>query len=284
VEIAVRSGLSLGPFALGDSLYASVKILQTSLPSHRATVLCSQSTPSSSAVYVLCSGPHDDLFIVRFDPVLQTVESIGYAPPPDSGARLCLRQDEKTFTLLPRASVHSVTQVLGEPKRYLVHQPNKAQKLVTLAYSGICLVFECDCHQEVAILGVHSLQELSSRLVRLYISHVLPAIPSLREATAPQLAVGPAHLPQVRFIVHAPHSQVTGLEVQWTSTGTGTGSSTRNVRVMFGDRSEDLLSSLGHPDEVYYKDDDHWSHTDMPHVRAPTSTSLRQLPPKVSYS
>ena len=284
MEIAVRSGLSLGPFALGESLYASVKILQTSLPSHRATVLCSQLAPSSSAVYVLCSGPHDDLFIVRFNPALQTVESIDYAPPPGSGARLCLRQDEKTFTLLPRASVQSVTQVLGEPNRYLIHQPNKEQKLVTLVYSGICLVFECDCQQEVAMLGVHSLQELSSRLVRLYISHVLPAIPLPREAMAPQLAVGPAHLPQVRFIVHAPHSQVTGLEVQWTSTGTGTGSSARSVRVMFGDGSEDLLSSLGHPDEVYYKDDDHWSHTGMSRVRAPTSTFLRQLSPEVSYS
>ena len=53
---------------------------------------------------------------------------------------------------------------------------------------------------------------------------------------------------------------------------------------MFCDKCEDLLSSLGHPDEVYYKDGDHWSHTGMLYVHAPSSTSLHQLLPKVSYS
>ena len=110
------------------------------------------------------------------------------------------------YTVLPKSwvSQRDITYI----------SPIRNRILVTLAYEGICSVFECDCQQQVAILGVHCLQELKARLVRLHIPHVLPAIHSPREAATLQLAVGSTHLPQVCFIIHTSQSQVIRLEVQ----------------------------------------------------------------------
>ena len=134
------------------------------------------------------------------------------------------------------------------------------EKAAYLIYDGTCFVFAFHNPTRRDLSNLKELSEVKSWLVEV---RVAPAANcKLLELecgfSLAKRSVLDFQLPEVHCIVHEPSRMVTGLEIAYACNNESTEDPSPSKCVSFGDKSEDVLASLGSPDHLYYSDQCHY--------------------------
>ena len=211
-------------------------------------------------ITLLVQGQREDFYTLRFDPALQLLQSVTYNLP--SSCKNKSHEIYGTYCLTSKRAIpiQSAIDHFGKPRWFLIQSYSTEGKAAYLVYDGTCFVFEFHNPTRRDLSNLKELSEVNSRLVEV---RVAPATNSklLELESGFSLAkrsVLDFQLPEVHFIVHAPSRRVTGLEIACTCNKEGTENVTSCTKcVSFGDKSQDVLASLGAPDHLYYSDQHH---------------------------
>ena len=250
---------SLGLFTVGQSLLSAIEAIRSDLPNSKARVLYHEGANTGNPIVLLVQEEERDLYVLRFDPALQILQSVAYILP-----KSCKNENHDirgTYSLNSKRSisVQSAIDTFGKPKDFRV-QPYKDGQAVYLLYDGTCFMFDIQNPDHSDLSSLKELSGLKSWLVEI---RVVPAV----NRRLPELGCGLSlakrsaldfQLPEVHFVVHEISRMVTALEIAYTCNSVGDENVAISAkRVSFGEKSEDVLSNLGSPDHVYYNDQHH---------------------------
>ena len=223
-------------------------------------MLYGEGAKSNGPITLLVQGQREDFYTVRFDPALQLLRSVTYNLP--SSCKNKSHEIYGTYCLTSKRAIpiQSAIDHFGKPRWFLIQSYSNEGKAAYLIYDGTCFVFEFHNPTRRDLSNLKELSEVKSWLVEV---RVAPATNSklLELESGFSLAkrsVLDFQLPEVHCIVHAPSRRVTGLEIACTCNKEGTENITSSATcVSFGDKSQDVLASLGAPDHLYYSDQHH---------------------------
>ena len=223
-------------------------------------MLYGEGAKSNGPITLLVQGQREDFYMLRFDPALQLLQSVTYNLP--SSCKNKNHEIYGTYCLSSKRAIpiQSAIDHFGKPRWFLIQSYSNEGKAAYLIYDGTCFVFEFHNPTRRDLSNLKELSEVKSWLVEV---RVAPAANSklLELESGFSLAkrsVLDFQLPEVHCIVHAPSRRVTGLEIACTCNKEGTENVTSSTKcVSFGDKSQDVLASLGTPDHLYYSDQHH---------------------------
>ena len=223
-------------------------------------MLYGEGAKSNASITLLVQGKREDFHTLRFDPALQLLRSVTYNLP--SSCKNKSHEIWGTYCLSSKhaISVQSAIDHFGKPKRFLIQSYSNEGKAAYLIYDGTCFVFAFHNPTRRDLSNLKELSEVKSWLVEV---RVAPAANcKLLELecgfSLAKRSVLDFQLPEVHCIVHEPSRRVTGLEIAYACNNEGTEDVTSPSKcVSFGDKSEDVLASLGSPDHLYYSDQWH---------------------------
>ena len=264
--MSLHFGRSLGPFAVGQTLLSVTEMIRSQLPDSNASILFDETASSSRDIIVLVTGLKKDLYVLRFDPALQILRSVTYSLPPSSAGKTDAQKIYGTHNLsLKRAfTIRDIIDNFGRPKAFNIQSCRAGSaKAAFLVYDGACLVFQLHKPEHGGVRNVQELSELKSRLFEVRVAPKDDSSLCTTWKGLPLAKIQPTDfdLPVVHLIVHGMSKAMTGLQISYPSDDQSDSelpATTEATRVVcFGDRCEDVLSALGTPDEVYYKDSRH---------------------------
>ena len=237
----------LSQFHLGQPLSATVRAIGLHLPRCRVQILHDPSFPNSAPLFMRVS----QVYTMTFDPVSQSLVSLSYIVPQngnDEIERLEITGAEMNASLRYPVSVSDLKELCGEPLGY--HGDDSGN--ILMLYSCVWFVFEQS--------------DDVSRLVRIKLEGTRPPSSVCELPTpsiAPQSSTPKVCTPQINVVVDSSTSKVTGLVVAQRSPSKEGNKGHENdfpTALCFGDHYEDVVSVLGSPSSVYYKDDHHSAH------------------------
>jgi len=123
-------GKSLGLFAVGQSLLSAIESVRSDLPNSKARVLYNEGAKADSPIVLLVQEEGRDLYVLRFDPALQILQSVAYTLP-----RSCTNENHEirgTYNLSSKRSisVQSALDTFGKPKDFRVQLYKDQQEAV----------------------------------------------------------------------------------------------------------------------------------------------------------
>ena len=223
-------------------------------------MLYGEGAKSNASITLLVQGKREDFHTLRFDPALQLLRSVTYNLP--SSCKNKSHEIWGTYCLSSKhaISVQSAIDHFGKPKRFLIQSYSNEGKAAYLIYDGTCFVFAFHNPTRRDLSNLKELSEVKSWLMEVRVAP--PANCKLLELecgfSLAKRSVLDFQLPEVHCIVHEPSRRVTGLEIAYACNNEGTEDVTSLSKcVSFGDKSEDVLASLGSPDHLYYSDQCH---------------------------
>ena len=247
-------------FTVGQSLLSTIESVRTDLPNSKARVLYGEGAKSNASITLLVQGEREDLHTLRFDPALQLLRSVTYNLP--SSCKNKSHEIWGTYCLNSKhaISIQNAIDHFGKPKRFLIQNYSNEEKAAYLIYDGTCFVFAFHNPTRRDLSNLKELSEVKSWLVEV---RVAPAANcKLLELecgfSLAKRSVLDFQLPEVHCIVHEPSRRVIGLEIAYACNNEGTEDPSPSKCVSFGDKSEDVLASLGSPDHLYYSDQCHY--------------------------
>ena len=256
VDVQLHCGYTLGPFSIGRSFFSVIDTIKSELISCRAQILFCQS--GHSPIYILISMPVGCHYILQFNASLQILQSVSYSLLPWLHGEECC-EIQLRGSLRARISALStpcdVHNFFGNPLEEITFDGK-----TVLVYEGVAFHFVCKKTSCVKNFEKIQLVPLSGSKLYLLSQHKLPPLSQVIQSARTMLDL---HLPQISFVVNSSSGMATGISMESSCAslellelGRKNVLSTKTT-VYFGDRLEDVLSKLGAPSSVYYKNRDY---------------------------
>ena len=242
---------------LGQPLLTTVDVIRRHLPKHKAEVRYHESEPSRHLVVVRACGRDgaSGFYVLRFDATLQLLVAISYFTPHRVRLVSTASAGDAGKSGLP-CTIGDLIGTFKQPERWELALASKEGDEVRCFYEGTCFVFRCKSSGSTRDLKLEGLVASKSELLALHVTtHAGVPTHSLwgGQVSLSKLAPTRFGLFEIRLVVEAGTRSARGVEIHVR----GTGAENEARKVIFGATPQDVLLTLGCPDNVWYKEDHH---------------------------
>ena len=240
-------GYSIGLLTLGDSLLLCTECIQQKMPLSKATVLYSEVTPRTTPISIYIKQQDGLCCVAKFDPFLQVLQSVAVVNTAKSSS---IQQTVRVFGSQVSV-VQDVLKLCGDPN----HWHTTKEALLYLVYDGACFVFEAKLSGLTTLQGLRGCGPSKLIEARIFPLQHSPLC-SLLKLTESKCNTFDQPF-QVRLVVNEDTKSVCGIDVlhlRRRAAGEENSGIYTCTTLLFCCHTQDVLGSIGPPDEVCYKD------------------------------